>query len=61
MQRRTFMNVTASAAAALVLKPLPLAREHEQKSPVVYPDPAIELVDPRFAKYKIGNAAVERL
>ena len=28
---------------------------------VRYPDPAIEVLDPRFAKYRIGNAAVERL
>ena len=28
---------------------------------VRYPDPAIEVIDPRFAKYKLGNAAVERL
>lgn len=28
---------------------------------VPYPDPAIETIDPRFAKYRIGNAAVERL
>ena len=28
---------------------------------VRYPDPAVEVIDPRFAKYKIGNAAVERL
>src|SRR5262249_19329441 len=28
---------------------------------VRYPDPAIEVIDPRFAKYSIGNAAVERL
>src|SRR5260370_30095903 len=42
-------------------KPLALAAEKEQKSPVVYPDPAIEVLDPRFAKYKVGNAAVERL
>ena len=28
---------------------------------VRYPDPAIEVIDPRFAKYHIGNAAVERL
>ena len=28
---------------------------------VRYPDPAIEVIDPRFAKYKIGNAAIERL
>ncbi|KRC80503.1 Gluconolactonase precursor [compost metagenome] len=26
-----------------------------------YPDPAIEVLDPRFLKYRIGNAGVERL
>ena len=26
-----------------------------------YPDPAIEVIDDRFTKYKIGNAVVERL
>jgi gluconolactonase len=30
-------------------------------TPVRYPDPAIEVIDPRFKKYVIGNAAVERL
>jgi hypothetical protein len=25
-----------------------------------YPDPAIEVLDPRFRKYRITNAAVER-
>ena len=28
---------------------------------VRYPDPSIEVIDPRFSKYKIGNSAVERL
>ena len=28
---------------------------------VRYPDPAVEIVDPRFAKYVLGSAAVERL
>lgn len=28
---------------------------------VRYPDPAVEVLDPRFASYRIGNAAVERL
>ena len=28
---------------------------------VRYPDPAIEVLDPRFQKYVIGNAALERL
>lgn len=30
-------------------------------SPIRYPDPAIEILDDRFQKYAIGNAAVERL
>lgn len=30
-------------------------------SPVRYPDPAIEILDARFQKYAIGNAAVDRL
>ena len=61
MQRRAFMNLTASAATALALHPLARAAEQVQKTPVLYPDPAVEVIDPRFAKYKVGNAAVERL
>ena len=61
MQRRTFMDLTIGAAAALALKPCALGDEQERKSLVVYPDPAVEVIDPRFAKYKVGNAAVERL
>jgi gluconolactonase len=29
--------------------------------PVRYPDPAVRIVDPGFARYRVGNAAVERL
>ncbi|MGA6958005.1 MAG: SMP-30/gluconolactonase/LRE family protein, partial [Candidatus Acidiferrales bacterium] len=61
MERRTFMNVTAGAATAFALNPLALAQEQARKTPVLYPDPAVEIIDPRFAKYKVGNAAVERL
>lgn len=28
---------------------------------VRYPDPAVEVIDPRFTAYRVGNAAVERL
>ena len=28
---------------------------------VRYPDPAVEVLDPRFASYRLGNAAIERL
>ena len=61
MQRRTFMNMTAGAATAVAFEPWLLAAQQGQKAPVTYPDPAVEVIDPRFAKYKIGNAAVERL
>jgi gluconolactonase len=30
-------------------------------APARYPDPAIHVLDPSFARYRIGNAAVERL
>src|SRR5271166_516727 len=61
MQRRTFLNVTTAATAAMALKPLAFAANPDERAPVHYPDAAIEIVDPRFAKYVVGNAAVERL
>lgn len=61
MRRRAFLNVTAGAATALACRPLTLTAKQDRKTPVVYPDPAVEVVDPRFAKYAVGNAAVERL
>ena len=61
MLRRTFMSMTAGAATALALEPRALAKPQNGKSPVAYPDPAVEVVDPRFAKCKVNNAAVERL
>jgi gluconolactonase len=66
MHRRKFMNVTAGAVTAIALDPLQRAQGQgskiqETKNPVAYPDSAIEIVDPRFAKYRIITAAVERL
>jgi gluconolactonase len=61
MQRRTFMNIAAGFTSALAFEPLGLAGPQEQKNPVAYPDPAIEVVDPRFENYKVASAAVERL
>jgi gluconolactonase len=60
MNRRTFINATA-VSATLAFKPLAFERHQDRKSTVVYPDPAVEVVDPSFAKYKVPNAAVERL
>src|SRR5438105_2201038 len=36
-------------------------RDWTAKTPVRYPDPDIIVLDKRFAKYKIGNSAIERL
>ena len=61
MRRRTFVSMATGAAIAFAVKPGALASEQEAKRPVPYPDPAVEAVDPRFAKYQIISAAVERL
>jgi gluconolactonase len=61
MRRRTFLNASGAAAGIFALEPLSLMAEQERKNPVPYPDPAYEVVDPRFRKYIVGNAAVERL
>lgn len=61
MQRRTFVSMATGAAMAVALKPVAFASEQEPKPPATYPDPAVEVVDPRFAKYAIITAAVERL
>ena len=61
MQRRTFVSMAAGATMAVVLKPVAFAGAQEPKRPTPYPDPAVEVVDPRFAKYQILSAAVERL
>ena len=61
MQRRTFVSMATGATMGFALKPGVLACEQEPEHPVPYPDPAVEVVDPRFAKYQIISAAVERL
>ncbi|MGA1982608.1 MAG: SMP-30/gluconolactonase/LRE family protein [Acidobacteriaceae bacterium] len=61
MERRTFVSMAAGTTMVLALRPTAFASEPEPKIPVAYPDPAVEIVDPRFAKYKVSNAAVERL
>jgi gluconolactonase len=35
--------------------------DRDWTAPGRYPDPAVEILDPRFAPYYIGNAAIERL
>ena len=46
---------------ALALQPAAFATQPEPKIPIPYPDPAVEVLDPRFDKYRLTSAAVERL
>ena len=61
--RRTFLRGLGVGAALPLLTPLTaFADIPSKKGPITrYPDPAVEVIDPRFAQYKIGNAVVERL
>jgi gluconolactonase len=55
------MNMAAGFTTAFAFEPLTFGSEQDGKKLTTYPDPAVEVVDPRFAKYKVINAAVERL
>lgn len=59
MDRRELFSLTAGVAGALVHSRVVHA---QPRAPVVrYPDPSIRGLDPRFDKYKVGAAVVERL
>ena len=58
--RRSFIGGTI--AATIATSALGQARDYGQNAPPVrYPDKDIIVLDPRFAKYKLGNAAIQRL
>jgi gluconolactonase len=58
MGRRSFL----AAAAALMPAAVALGRDYGPNAPPVrYPDPDIQVLDKRFAKYKIGNTVIQRL
>jgi len=59
MQRRTFMAAAATAGASLAVNGM--AKDWSLPAVAKYPDPAMEVLDPRFAQYRQGNAAIERL
>jgi len=56
LPRRSFL---AAAGAALASAQTP--RDWTNRQPVRYPDPDVISLDPRFDKYKVGNAAIEKL
>jgi len=63
INRRSFLALGAAAVSGMALMPEMLRAEQDSESQSIirYPDPSVVVLDPRFAKYKIGNAAIQRL
>ena len=75
VERRTFLRNAATAAFAAAAAPAlaqpkpapdpagttPPPRDWNDPTTVVYPDPAVEVFDPRFAKYGAGTTSLRRV
>lgn len=63
VDRRTFLSTATRAVVAAAVAPTltAAARDWSGKEPMRYPDPDIVVLDQRFSKYKLGNAAIQRL
>ena len=58
MNRRSFLTTAALGAAPLAAQQ---PRDWTGKVPTRYPEPDVVVLDPKFAKYKIGNTPIQRL
>jgi gluconolactonase len=62
MNRRSFLALnTAAAATVLASAGQAAERDWSGVQPTRYPDSDIVVLDERFAKYKVGNTAIQRL
>ena len=60
IKRRSF--IAAAVTAALPVAVFSQNRDYGQNAPPIrYPDPDVVVLDNRFAKYKVGNASIQRL
>ena len=62
-KRREFLATTITSAAGAALAGVARADDRDWSGgrPVRYPDADVVVLDPRFQKYKLGNAAIQRL
>jgi len=58
LPRRSFL---ATAATGLATAAAQTPRDWGGRQPIRYPDPDVISLDPRFEKYRVGNAAIEKL
>jgi gluconolactonase len=61
VHRRSFLKLAAAGGAGLSAALAQTQRDWSGKEPIRYPDPDVVALDPRFAKYKIGNTTIQRL
>jgi gluconolactonase len=57
INRREFLAASSALAATVAARSVFAQWQPSQR----YPDPQIKIIDPGFAKYRIGNAKVERI
>ena len=60
IDRRSFLGA-AAAAAGWRAAAAQTQRDWSGKEPARYPDPDVLVLDKQFAKYKVGNTAIQRL
>jgi gluconolactonase len=61
LDRRSFLRTTLATAAAASSASAQTPRDYATNAPVRYPEPDVVVLDPSFAKYKIGNTPIRRL
>jgi gluconolactonase len=61
LDRRSFLAAATTAVGAFATLARGADRDWSGRQPVRYPDPDIIALDKRFEKYKVGNAAIQRL
>jgi gluconolactonase len=60
VERRAFLTAAASGVAAFAVAGSG-GRDWTGVEPIRYPDPDVVALDPRFQKYKVSNAPIQRL
>lgn len=62
MNRRSFLGLGAAISSVAMVPTMLNGTENSEAQAITrYPDPSVVVLDQRFAKYKIGNAAIQRL
>lgn len=61
IDRRGFLAAATAAAGTIASAARAGERDWSGRAPVRYPDADVVILDKRFAKYRLGNAAIQRL